>query len=306
MAFVATRMYLALRKPLSMDPDPLPFELPHARLGLINEIGAKLAGVRNVVGVVLGGSYARGTAKATSDLDFGIYYAEGSPFDIARIREVAEEISSPGAPPTVTGFYAWGPWVNGGAWIVTAQGKVDFLYRNIPQIERTIARASAGSYEHNYYQQPTFGFSSIVYLAETQCCIPLADPYGAIARLKTAVDCYPERLRQKVITKSLWLAEFTLMHAQGFAENGDVLNLAGCVARVCYFLLHTLFALNRAYYFGDKGALEAVETFDRKPADFAWRIRRIISEPGDKPTKLVATINLLRAVWLESKLLSSQ
>jgi len=281
--------------------NPLPFESPRAKFDLMNEIVAKLTRVRNVVAVVLGGSHARGTVKATSDLDFGVYYTEGSPFDIAKIREVAEGISSSGDPPTVTGFYEWGPWVNGGAWIVTAQGKVDFLYRNIPQIERTIARASAGSYEHNYYQQPTFGFSSIVYLAETQCCITLADPSGAIARLKTAVECYPEELRRKVIADSLWSAEFTLMHAQGFAEQGDVLNSAGCVARVCYFLLHTLFALNRIYYFGDKGALEAVEMFDRKPADFAWRIRRIVSEPGDKPINLIATIGLLRAVWLETR-----
>ena len=163
-----------------MDPNPLPFELPGARPGLINEIVGKLAAVRDVVAVVLGGSYARGAAKATFDLDFGIYYNEGSPFDIARIREVAEEISSPGAPPAVTGFYEWGPWVNGGAWIVTAQGKVDFLYRNIQQIERVIAKASTGSYEHNYYQQPTFGFSSIIYLAETQHCITLADPSRVI------------------------------------------------------------------------------------------------------------------------------
>ena len=281
--------------------NPLPFELPRARLGLINEIVAKLGRLRNVAGVVLGGSYARGTVRATSDLDFGIYYAEGTPFDIARIREVAEGISSPGAPPTVTGFYEWGPWVNGGAWIVTEQGKVDFLYRNIQQIERTIARALTGSYEHNYFQQPTFGFSSIVYLAETQCCIALADPYGAIARLKTAVESYPEELRRKVITDSLWSAEFTLMHALSFAGNGDVLNSAGCLARVCYLLLHALFALNRVYYFGDKGALEAVETFAQKPADFAGRIRKIVSEPGDKPVKLTATVNLLRTVWLETR-----
>jgi hypothetical protein len=191
--------------------------------------------------------------------------------------------------------------VNGGAWIVTAQGKVDFLYRNIPQIERTIARASTGSYDHSYYQQPTFGFSSIVYLAETQCCITLADPSGVIAKLKTAVECYPEELRRKVITDSLWSAEFTLMHAQGFAEQGDVLNSAGCVARVCYFLLHALFALNRVYYFGDKGALEALEMFAGKPADFARRIRKIVSKPGDNPTKLIATIDLPRAVWLETR-----
>lgn len=275
--------------------------LTRSQRGLINEVVAKLANIRGVAAVVLGGSYARGTAKVSSDLDFGIYYAEGAPFDVTAIREVAEETSSPDHPPTVTGFYKWGPWVNGGAWIVTPQGKVDFLYRNIQQIERTIAKVSTGAYEHDYYQQPSFGFSSIVYLAETQCCVTLADPSGVIDKLKAAVETYPEALCQKVVTDSLWSAEFTLIHAQGFAESGDVLNAAGCVARTSYFLLHTLFALNKAYYFGDKGALEAIETFPRKPADFALRIRKIVSEPGDKPRKLTATINLLRTIWLETR-----
>jgi hypothetical protein len=191
--------------------------------------------------------------------------------------------------------------VNGGAWIVTPQGKVDFLYRNIQQVERTIAKASTGAYEHHYYQQPTFGFSSIVYLAETQCCLALSDPYGVIDKLKAAVEPYPEELRQKVMADSLWSAEFTLIHAQGFAEDGDVLNSAGCVARTCYFILHTLFALNKAYYFGDKGALEAAQAFTAKPAHFALRIRKIVSEPGDNPGKLTASINLLRTIWLETR-----
>lgn len=284
-----------------MDSIQLPFELPRRQLGSIKAIVAKLIKVRGVVAVVLGGSHARGTARGTSDVDIGIYYHEAEPFKIARIRRVADSVSLPDTPPTVTGFYKWGPWVNGGAWIVTPQGKLDFLYRNIQQIERTIAKASTGVYEHNYYQQPTFGFSSIVYLAEVQYCLTLMDPHGVIAKLKASVERYPEKLRGKVMSESLWLAEFTLIHAQGFAESGDVLNTAGCVARTCYFLLHTLFALNKAYYFGDKDALEAVGTFTRKPADFAARLQKIASEPGDRSRRLTATVNLLRALWLETR-----
>jgi hypothetical protein len=36
--------------------------------------------------------------------------------------------------PVVTGTYEWGPWVNGGAWIQTSAGKVDFLYKNLDQV----------------------------------------------------------------------------------------------------------------------------------------------------------------------------
>jgi len=48
--------------------------------------------------------------------------------------------------PVVVGFYEWGPWVNGGAWMHTEVGKVDILYRDINQIENTIDEAQLGKY----------------------------------------------------------------------------------------------------------------------------------------------------------------
>ncbi len=122
---------------------------------LCNAVDA-LAALDGVAAVVLGGSYARGTHHANSDLDLGVYYAESSPFSIEEIRSVATRLSS-GPPPVVTNFYEWGPWVNGGAWIQTAVGKVDFLYKNLEHVERTIQEAWQGVHQHNYNQQTTFG-----------------------------------------------------------------------------------------------------------------------------------------------------
>jgi Nucleotidyltransferase domain len=265
-------------------------DLGRERLALMDEIVAQLATVPGVAAIVLGGSHARGTAQPTSDLDLAIYYVEASPFDVSSIRRIAENVSSPNRPPTVTGFYEWGPWANGGAWISTSYGKVDFLYRNIQQIERMIASAAEGTYEYSY----------TIYLAETRYCVPLADPSGLIRKLKAAVELYPVRLRQKIISKSLWIAQFALLHAEGFAEKGDVLNTSRCLTRASYLLLHTLFALNEFYYFGDKGALEAVETFSRKPADFTPRMRKIASKTGDDPSQLSGSVSLLRNLCLET------
>jgi Nucleotidyltransferase domain len=80
--------------------------------------------VPGVVAVVLGGSYARRTARPDSDLDLGLYYSENSPPDVEAIRRCAETISAPNTPPTVVGYYQWGPWVNGGAWIRTPLGSL--------------------------------------------------------------------------------------------------------------------------------------------------------------------------------------
>ena len=43
---------------------------------ILDEVTGKLRGVPGVVGVVLGGSRARGTHRSDSDVDIGIYYDE--------------------------------------------------------------------------------------------------------------------------------------------------------------------------------------------------------------------------------------
>ena len=44
----------------------------------------------------------------------------------------------------VTGMDEWGPWVNGGAWIQTPVGKVDFLYRNLDQVQAVSRKDGKG------------------------------------------------------------------------------------------------------------------------------------------------------------------
>src|SRR5678815_1702481 len=149
--------------------------LPNTKQETLNNVVNDLKAVDNVLAIVLGGSYATGNATDASDTDIGIYYFKDKPFDIGSIKSVAEKYAIDNAR-TVTGFYEWGPWVNGGAWIQTAGGKVDFIYRNIEQVRATIEKAQNGEWENNYEQQPPFGFSSVMYLAETKSCIPLYDP----------------------------------------------------------------------------------------------------------------------------------
>jgi len=194
--------------------------LSSAHVDLLNVVTFELSKVPGVIAAVLGGSYARGIARHDSDLDVGLYYSENSPPDIEAIRRCAEKISVPNTRPTVVGYYEWGPWVNGGAWIQTPAGKLDLLYRKIEQVQRVIDESQQGLYQHDYYQQPTFGFVSVIYLAEIKCCLPLSDPQHLIQKLKRSVEIYPAVLRQKMILDCLTIAEFTIFHAHGFADRG--------------------------------------------------------------------------------------
>ena len=48
---------------------------------VIGQVRDALRGIQGIVGVVLGGSRARGTNREDSDIDIGIYYDEEAGFD---------------------------------------------------------------------------------------------------------------------------------------------------------------------------------------------------------------------------------
>jgi predicted nucleotidyltransferase len=270
--------------------------IPIEKQSLLEILVAQLSEINGMVAIVLGGSYASGTQHETSDLDIGLYYFEANPFSISDIRRIADEISVQGSA-TVTGFYEWGAWVNGGAWIHTPHGKVDFLYRNLDQIQRTIDQAQRGVSHHDYDQQPTHGFYSVTYLAETQICIPLYDPELLIAKLKRRVEVYPPKLKQKIITDSLWAAEFTLLHAHSFAAQGDIYNTVGCLTRVVSNITQALFALNERYFIRDKHVLETVAEFSNLPAGYIARINHILACPGSTVPELTGSVSDLEQAW---------
>ena len=280
-----------------MNPQP---DIPEEKARTLGKLVDLLGVVPNVIAVVLGGSYASGLARSDSDIDLGIYYREATPFSIDRLRSVAEIICTPGSVPTVTKPYERGPWVNGGAWIQTPTGKVDFLYRNLDQVQRVIEEGRRGVWRHNYDQQPPYGFRNDVYFGETQICVPLYDPEGEIARLKQSVARYPEPLRDRITQEALWGAEFSLLICRRFAAAADVYNAGGCMTRVAQYLVHALFALNKQYFVSDKYAKRLLEQFALRPHDFMPRLERVLSSPGSDSAELGRSTELLAALWLET------
>jgi predicted nucleotidyltransferase len=112
---------------------------------IIEDMAERLAQVPGVVGVLLGGSRARGEHRPESDWDLGVYYRGG--LDLAALRALAGpgvEVAAPGE---------WGPWVNGGAWLRIDGVAVDWILRDLdrvtgvatwtgsPECGRTAARA---------------------------------------------------------------------------------------------------------------------------------------------------------------------
>ena len=275
-------------------------KLPVEKEKILNEIVADLSGIENIIAVVLGGSFATGQATEKSDLDIGIYYYENAPFDLAAVKSIAEKYAV--EKPTVTGFYEWGPWVNGGAWIETRCGQVDFIYKNIDHIKATIAKARNGEWENHFEQQPPFGFSSVFFLAETKHCIPLYDNRGVLAELKAEVETYPPKLKTSIIQQSLWLAEFTILHAVIFFKKRDIYNTAGCLTRAVKYIVNALFAINEIYPMTDKRAIDILEKSDQHPENLRERIEDILCVQKEM---LIENIESLKALFQETVSLSN-
>ncbi|MGB8644937.1 MAG: nucleotidyltransferase domain-containing protein [Anaerolineae bacterium] len=265
---------------------------------VIDSLVRDLSAIPGMQAVVLGGSLARGTAQPDSDVDLGLYYFEDAPFSIADVRRVVEGVSGE-RTPVVTEFYQWGPWVNGGAWIWTPAGKVDFLYRNIDHVRRVIADARAGKSMSDYYQQPPYGFHSVIYLGETQVCVPLYDPVGVVQALKQSVAEYPPALKTRIVDDALWGVRFTLEHADKFAHRGDVYNAAGCLTRVASNLTQALYALNEVYFISDKGAMAEIGRFSLRPADYPARLQAVLGAPGADVQALIASVEQMRELFNE-------
>lgn len=272
--------------------------LPEARRGEIASLVEGLEAIQDVVAVALGGSWARGLGRDDSDVDLAIYYEEGTSALVAGLRALAERIAV--RPPTVTDFYAWGPWVNGGAWIDTGVGRVDVLYRNLGHVRRVIEEARAGRFETHYGQTPTHGFHSVTYLAETRVCRPCADPRGALAALKASVPGFPPELRRALVDAHLWGVEFTLeAFLRGSARRGDVYNTVGCLNRALAHLTQALFALNETFFMTDKTAMREIEGFRLRPDGYVARVESILASPGGAPRELERSVDELARLGRE-------
>lgn len=169
----------------------------------------------------------------------------------------------------------WGPWVNGGAWIQTPAGEVDFLYRNLDRVERVIEEGRRGVWRHDFDQQPAYGSRRVVYFGETFFCVPLHNPDGEIARLKESVANHPEALRERIVQDGLWGVEFSLWSCRNFADVADVYNATGCMTRIAQYLVQAVFALNKEYLVTDKYATRLIDQFhpDRTTSAPVWPMR---------------------------------
>lgn len=251
----------------------------------IEHMAARLAEIPGVVGVMLGGSRARGEHRPESDWDLGVYYRGA--LDLAALGELA----GPGVE--VAGPGGWGPWVNGGAWLRVDGVAVDWILRDLDRVERVWADCRAGRYEVGVQAGHPLGFWSPCYAGELALGRVLTDPNGELAALKAELADYPEPLRA-ALTAGAWEADFLVGAAAKGAARGDVLYVSLCLSRAVGVLVQALYARDRRWCLNEKGALAVADQLPCAPADFGARVGQLLGAVGETPEALTATADRAR------------
>ncbi len=239
---------------------------------VMQRAAAACAAVPGVVAVGLGGSRARGSHRADSDVDLGLYYAGDARPDLGALRAVAQGLDDRRRDDLLTPFGGWGPWIDGGGWLQVDGLAVDLLYRDLARVRRAIEDAVEGRVEIVYQPGHPHGILTTLYAAEVALCRPLVDPSGALGALQRAATAYPRRLRDALIDKFLWEASLSLEVAVKGASAGDLTHAAGCCFRAVACALQTLFALNGVHWLNEKGALALADGFERTPRALRARV----------------------------------
>ncbi|MBU5443101.1 nucleotidyltransferase domain-containing protein [Paenibacillus sp. MSJ-34] len=244
---------------------------------IIEETTKALQDAPGIVGIVLGGSRARGTHHPTSDIDIGIYYDESAGFDVRHIGPIAAKLDDEHRENLVSELGGWGPWVNGGGWLVVQGFHVDLIFRDVTRVAKVIDECLSGSVTANYHAGHPHAYLNVMYMGEISICNILSDPTGRIAKLQAKTAPYPKAVQDAIIRYFMFEASFSLMFADKNVDKDDISYVSGCCYRTISCLNQVLFAINNEYCINEKKAVATADRFAMKPHGYKKRIDRIVT-----------------------------
>ncbi|MBV6763009.1 nucleotidyltransferase domain-containing protein [Rhodococcus opacus] len=264
---------------------------------VLRPLAERLCRVDGVVGVTLGGSRARGTHMAESDYDLGVYYRGA--LDTDGLTALAQEWAGAGASATRTG--EWGPWVDGGAWLSYDGRAVDWLYRDLDRVAAVWRDAQQGMYGFHAQTGHPFGFADFAYAGELASAVILADPSGQLGEFRTDLQHYPDALRDALVRRGLWEAEFVTVLARKAIPRADTTYVAGCLFRAVCLCAHALHAHARRWLISEKGAVAAAGALPNAPADFNARAHTALGRLGTTSDELSAALTLAERLVADTR-----
>jgi predicted nucleotidyltransferase len=259
----------------------------------IHHVVERLQSIEGIAAIALGGSRARGNHTQKSDVDLGIYYQPENPPDLIALNQLASQLDDNHRENLITPNGEWGKWINGGGWLKIEGISVDFLYRDVVQVNRVIEECHAGQITIDYQPGHPHGFVSSIYMGEVAIGLPLHDPGGVLAALKAKTIPYSTGLKQATVNKFAWEISFSLFVAQKAIARNDIAYAAGCCFRSVACMNQVLFALNEEYLLNEKGAVAVANSFALCPQNYQQRVESVFTLLSVDAESIVSAIAIL-------------
>jgi predicted nucleotidyltransferase len=252
----------------------------------LGDLAVRLCSVDGVVGVMLGGSRARGEHAPTSDHDLGLYYQP--PLDTGALRALARAVSGPDAEVTEPG--EWGPWVDGGAWLRISGAAVDWIYRDLDRVHGAWDDAQRGQFRFNAQIGHPLGVPDFAYAGEVALGIVLHDPSGRLTHLQEVTRTYPPELAGALVER-LWEADFLLAGVRKSFHREDFAWAAGCLFRVVLLCAHALHGRAGRWLINEKGAVTSAGRLPISPPGFSHRAHHLLGHLGTTTAELANSLD---------------
>ena len=270
---------------------------------ILQKIKKELNDLPGAVGIVLGGSRARGTHSPDSDIDIGIYYDESKGFNTNDVEKVASKLNDNKKENLITELGEWGPWINGGGWLVIDGYHVDLIFRDINRVSKVIDDCLEGQVSIHYQTGHPHGYLNAMYMGELAISKILSDTDGLLEALKIKTDPYPNKFREAMINYFSFEASFSLMFMEASVEKDDISYVMGHCYRSISCLNQVLFAKNKVYCINEKKAVSMIETFQIKPNDYKQRIDEIVTLLSNDTNQIKQAVKILKGLISETEAL---
>jgi hypothetical protein len=234
----------------------------------MRHIASRLAELPGVLAVTLGGSRAQGTERPDSDWDFGLYYQDT--IDPSDVRAL-------GWPGEITGPGGWGPVVNGGAWLVIDEQRVDLCYRDLNDVYHAITEAEQGRF--HIWNLPNYvgGIPSYVLVGELSLCEVL---FGQLPR-----PTFPDQLAE--LAPGVWRQQnsMTLHTAEVHASRSDLVGTVANMGRAIIVEAQARLAERRTWALNEKGIVERAGLSGATA---------VLPAPGSTGPEMLSSVDALR------------
>ena len=248
--------------------------------------------------ITLAGAHSKGLNDEFSDIDIYLYYARPKPYEEQKrvIEAFADDhkatVSRDHVSMTVGGVFTFrykGIYIE-----VTTR-----LYENAL---KRIHESLAGNFEVIPAPEWTFnGYYTFIYASEVSIVIPMWDPAGFIENTRKLLFPYPRALKRSIIQRFGGSMNHFAHHWEyctNAVERADLFYTQHFVSHALLNMIQVIFALNDAYYTGDKQIARKLAALPYCPAGLLGNLPFLLGAPDDRG-ELINQRDLLHAIVRE-------